>query len=78
MPILKLTLSQSIYKQVEELSENEGVSLDQFVTAALAEKLLALMTQDCLEARARKGDREAFERVLGKVPDVEPGERGWL
>ena len=36
------------------------------------------MTQDYLEARAQRGDREAFERVLGKVPDVEPEERDRL
>jgi hypothetical protein len=32
----------------------------------------ALMTVDYLEALAREGNREAFERVLAGVPDVEP------
>lgn len=27
---------------------------------------------DYLEALARRGDREAFDRVLAKVPDVPP------
>ena len=30
------------------------------------------MTLDYLEARARRGNREAFERAMAKVPDVEP------
>ena len=32
------------------------------------------MTEDYLEARARRGSRARFERVLAKVPDVEPEE----
>ncbi len=32
------------------------------------------MTEDHHEARARRGSRARFERVLAKVPDVEPAE----
>jgi hypothetical protein len=38
----------------------------------VAEKLAALMTVEYLEERARRGDRSRFERVLSKIPDVEP------
>ncbi len=30
------------------------------------------MTEEYLETRARRGNREKFEAVLRKVPDVEP------
>jgi len=30
------------------------------------------MTEKDLEARAKRGSRRKFERVLSKVPDVEP------
>jgi hypothetical protein len=30
------------------------------------------MTVDYLEALAREGSREAFDRVLARVPDAEP------
>lgn len=72
MSNLSLRLPESLHKQVKALAKQEGVSINQFVTTALAEKLSALMTQEYLEARARRGNREAFERVLDKVPDAEP------
>lgn len=72
MSNLSLRLPESLHKQVKALAKQEGVSINQFVTTALAEKLSALMTQEYLETRARRGNREAFERVLDKVPDAEP------
>lgn len=51
------------------------MSIDQFVTSAVAEKLAALMTGEYLAERAARGNREAFESILAKVPDVEPDER---
>ena len=68
----KLRLPESLHKQVKALAEQEGVSVNQFVTTALAEKLSALMTEDDLGARARRGNQAAFEGVLAKVPDTEP------
>ncbi len=72
MSNLSLRLPESLHKQVKALAKQEGVSINQFVTTALAEKLSALMTQEYLEARAERGNQAAFERVLGKVPDAEP------
>jgi len=45
---------------------------------ALAEKVSALMTEDYLAERAKRGSRRKFRRVLAKVPDVEPEERDRL
>jgi hypothetical protein len=38
------------------------------------EKTPALMTVEYLEERAKRGSRQDFEAVLGKVPDVKPAE----
>ena len=72
MSKLSLRLPESLHKQVKALAKEEGVSVNQFVTTALAEKLSALLTQENLGARAARGDRGAFERVLARVPDTEP------
>jgi hypothetical protein len=32
------------------------------------------MNPDYLQERAAKGDRQAFEDILAKVPDIEPDE----
>jgi hypothetical protein len=59
---------------VRELVKQEGISINQFITLALAEKVSALMAEEYLAERAKRGDRAKFERALSKVPDVEPDE----
>ena len=74
MSALSLRLPESLHKQVKALVKDEGMSINQFITSAVAEKLAALMTEEYLAERAARGTREAFESVLAKVPDVEPDE----
>jgi hypothetical protein len=69
MSTLSLRLPESLHRKVRELAEQEGVSINQFVTTALAEKLSALMTVEYLEALGKRGSRGRFERVLKKVRD---------
>jgi hypothetical protein len=51
--------------------------MNQLISAAVGEKLAALMTQDYL-ARASRGSRKVYEGVLRRVPDVPPEERDKL
>ncbi len=74
MSTLSLRLPASLHRKARELAKQEGISINQLITTALAEKMSALMTEDYLEARAARGSREKFEAVLAKVPDVEPEE----
>ncbi len=69
MSTLSLRLPESLHKKVRELAEQEGVSINQFITTALAEKLSALMTAEHLESRARRGSRRRYDAVLRKVKD---------
>jgi hypothetical protein len=68
MSTMSLRLPESLHKKAREVAEQEGVSINQLVTTALAEKLAALLTVEYLE-RARRGDRKQFEKVLRKVKD---------
>jgi hypothetical protein len=72
MSALSLRLPKSMYEQMRELSQEEGISMNQFVLLAIAEKIATLMTVEYLEARAKRGSREKFLAVLAKAPDVEP------
>ncbi|HYG65454.1 MAG TPA: hypothetical protein VEL74_22925 [Thermoanaerobaculia bacterium] len=72
MASLNITVPDSLYRQLEDLAKGEKVSLDQLVSTVLTQRLSALNEGDYLERLAREGNREAFERVLAKVPDVEP------
>ena len=74
MSTLNIQLPASLRQHLEELARQEGVSVEQFITVAVAEKVSALRTVDYLEERAARASREAFERVLAKVPNVEPPE----
>jgi len=71
MSTLSIRLPNSLHKRVRELAEREGVSINQFVSTAVAEKLSALMTEEYLAERAKRGDRRKFDAVLSRVPDVE-------
>lgn len=74
MSTLSIRLPDYLHEGVRELAKREGVSINHFVTLAVAEKMSALMTEDYLAERARRGSREKYEAVLAKVADVEPEE----
>ena len=74
MSTISLRLPDSLHKQVRKLAEKEKVSINQLITIALAEKLSALMTEDYLEERAKRGSKKKFRRAMAKVPKVEPEE----
>ncbi len=63
-----------MHKKVREIAKKDNVSINQFINSALAEKIAAFLTEEYLEERAKRGSREKFERVLSKVPDVQPEE----
>lgn len=72
MSALSLRLPNSLHERARELARREGVSINQLVSAALAEKMSALLTEEYLEARARRGSRARFLAALARVPAVEP------
>jgi hypothetical protein len=71
---VSLTLPQSLQEQVEALAQKEGISVPEFITLAVAEKLATLTTADYLAERAKRGSRDKLLAVLAKAPDVEPEE----
>ena len=74
MSTLSLRLPDSLHRKAKEVAEKEGVSINQFVTLAVAEKLSALITEDYLQERAKRGSRSRYDAALAQVPDFEPPE----
>ncbi|MEM1126566.1 MAG: toxin-antitoxin system HicB family antitoxin [Bacteroidota bacterium] len=74
MSTLSIRLPESLHRQLKTMAEQEGVSMNQLVALAVAEKLSALRTVDYLRERGERGSRSEFEAVLAKVSDVEPEE----
>ena len=72
MSALSLRLPNSIHKRVRTLAKTDGVSVNQFITVAVTEKLSVMNALDYIADRAKKGNRDKFEQVLAKVSDREP------
>jgi hypothetical protein len=76
MSTLSLRLPNSIHRHAKRLAEEEGVSVNQLISLAVAEKLSAIDTERYLTSRASKGDEAKFRRVMSKVSAgvPEPGD----
>lgn len=72
MSTLSLRLPASLHKRLADLAEREGISINQLIATAVAEKMAALDTEQVLEARAKRGSRPRFLAALAKVPDAAP------
>jgi uncharacterized protein (DUF1778 family) len=72
MSTLSLRLPDSLHNEVKSLAKNEGISINQFISSAVAEKMSALLTEQYLMKRAKQGNEQTFLRAMSKVPDVEP------
>lgn len=72
MSTLSLSLPDSLYRRIKEFSEKEGVSINQFISSAVAEKMSAFATEDYLKQRASRGSAKKMKEILAKVPDREP------
>jgi hypothetical protein len=72
MSTLTVQMSESLARQLREYAAKEGLTVDQLLSSAAAEKLSALMTLDHLRQRALRAKREDFAAFLGASPDVSP------
>ena len=72
MSALSLRLPASIHRRLGEVAQKEGVSINQLVNSAVAEKMAALLTEQYLTERAKRGSRARFAAALAKVPKGEP------
>ncbi len=72
MSALSLRLPESIHRHIKEVAKAEGVSINQFISSAVSEKISALMTEDYLKNRAKRAKKGSFRKILAKVPDRKP------
>ena len=74
MSTLSLRLPDSLHEAARILAKREHASINQLIATAIAEKVSALMTEDYLAARAKRGSKKDFQRILASVPDVKADE----
>ena len=72
MGALSLRLPESIHRHIREIAKREGVSINQFISSAVSEKISALLTEEYIRARAAKADLKKVEQILANVPERHP------
>lgn len=72
MTTISLRLPDSLHEAVRELAQQDGSSINHFVTLALAEKVAALATETYLSLRAARGKQAQFRAALANVADIPP------
>jgi hypothetical protein len=70
--VYPLRLPRSVKQEVERRAQEDGISINQFVATAVAEKLAALNTAEFFAERRARADVKAFDRLMrrkgGEVP----------
>jgi uncharacterized protein (DUF1778 family) len=61
-----LRLPKSLKAGIEKVAKADGVSFNQFMVSAAAEKLSALQTADYFTARAAKGSLSRFDEIMAR------------
>lgn len=67
-----LRLPRSVKAAVEKIAKEEGVSLNQFVATAVAEKLAAMKTEAFFAERTKRADPAEFRRILTRAAGEPP------
>ena len=67
-----LRLPRSIRAGVERLSKQDGVSINQFVSIAVAEKVAMMQAHDYFSQRAARADLAAFDELVQRAGGEPP------
>lgn len=70
MTALTIRLPNSVHESIKELAKRDGISVNQFIASAAAEKMASFLTVEHLKREAAKGKRKDFEKFLRLVPNV--------
>lgn len=69
-----LRLPRSIKDAVARAARQDGISMNQFIASAVAEKLAAFEALGYLQRRAARADYEAFDRLMSRLGTEPPRE----
>jgi len=72
MSALSLRLPDSIHRHIKEIATTEGVSINQFISSAVAEKISAILTEDYLGRRSKRAKKTDFRKILDNVQERKP------
>jgi len=67
-----LRLPRSVKAEVERRAKEDGISVNQFVATAVAEKLAAMNTAAFFAERRERADMNAFDRLMRRKSGEPP------
>ena len=70
MSALTIRIPESLHQNLKALAEREGVSANQFIASAVAEKMASVLTLNYLKLEAAQAKRGDFEAFLNAVPST--------
>jgi uncharacterized protein (DUF1778 family) len=68
MSTLSLRLPDSLHRNLRQAADADGISINHFVSLAVAEKLSAMQTLDIISERAKGASQTAFLQAMSLVP----------
>lgn len=78
MQTMSLRMPDYLKSAINDVCQNEKISLNQFIVNALSEKVSALQTVDIIEKKAKQSSKEDFLFALNQIPSNEPYEEDKL
>jgi hypothetical protein len=67
-----LQLPEELMQEVQRLAEVSQLKLDEWLIAAIAQKVEAERSLSSLRQAAQRADYDRFDQILARVADVEP------
>lgn len=67
-----LRLPRSLKTEVERLASQDGISVNQFIATAVAEKISAMKTAEFFAQRKAQVDFAAFNRIMSRQKGEPP------
>jgi hypothetical protein len=68
-----LRLPRSVKAEVERRAKQDGISVNQFIATAVAEKLAVMTTAEFFAERRARADFAAFDRLMRRQGGEPPG-----
>ena len=68
MSSITIQVPDFLRRQIERLTAQDGLTMDQFFTTAASEKISVMEAVDYISQRAAKADNHAFLEALSHIP----------
>ena len=72
MSTLTISIPDSVRSRIEFFAGKDGVSVEQYVSAVLAQRIAVADADSVVQKRAKQGSPERLMEFLAAAPDVPP------